>query len=55
MAGGTEGINMLEVESNALLYFPTYESEESQLDLQDWPEVETIPSIKSTSIPHMPQ
>lgn len=37
---------MLEVESNALLYFPTCESEESQLDLQDWPKVETTPVHK---------
>lgn len=35
--GGTEGINMLEVEFHVLLYFLTCESEESQLGLQDWP------------------
>lgn len=37
MAGGTEGINMLEVEFHVLLYFPACESEESQLGLRDWP------------------
>lgn len=49
-AGGTEGINMLEEEFHVLLYFPTCESEESQLGLQEATPVHKV-HLHTTYIP----